>query len=256
MGSSADITDEDLVAYLDGALDPARREAICAAIDSDGRLAGRIAALSFDRDELLTALDAVADIAPVDELRARLRSAATPRRREWPRAGVKLLRIAAMLLVGVLVGYVIGVRSSPEPGKDWRHAVADYQALYSPSTLAPIARDVEVERRKVASIGSTLGLPITFDALHVAGLDFKRAQLLQFGGQPLAQFAYVNSGGVPVSFCVFQTGEADRPLQSERMRGLSVMVWSEHGYGFIVIGAVSAEDLKQSATALAKQLQL
>lgn len=256
MGGSANITDEELVAYLDGALDPARRDAISAAIDSNESLADRIAALSFDRDELLAAFDAVADTAPVNELRTRLRSAASPLPRAQPRVGFRLLKIAAILFLGILVGYTIGIRGDADhPGRDWLHAVADYQALYSTSTLAPIALDIEVKRREVESIGSALGLPIRFDALQVADLDFKRAQLLQFGGQPLAQFAYVNADHIPISLCVFHTGDADSPVRSVRIQSLTAMIWSEKGYGFIVVGAAPSENLKQAATALARQLQ-
>jgi anti-sigma factor RsiW len=253
MSGRANITDEELVAYLDGALEPTRRGEIGAAIDMDAHIAGRIAALSLDKNELLTALNAVADAAPVSTLRARLQSKDTSRRAA-PRMAFESFKFAAMLLLGILAGYAVGIRSSADRTRDWRHAVADYQTLYATSTLASIASDIDAKRHELAAAGTALGLPIKFDALQVAGLEFKRAQILQFGGQPLIQFAYLDQGGIPISFCVLRTGDADSAVRTDTIGGLAAVIWNENGYSFIIVGAAPMENLKQAALALAGQL--
>lgn len=246
------ITDEELVAYLDGDVHPVRRSEIDAALAQDGRLGTRLGDLDIDKDAIRVAFDAVATAAPVDRLRARLAGhvAPPPRRRggrRWP-------AIAATLVMGVALGYVIGLSNIGRPAKTWHGAIADYQALYTGATLARVPTDPVKQRQDVAAVSEQLGLPIQLEALQVPGLDYKRAQLLSFKGRPLAQFVYLDSAGVPVAFCATPTGDRDRPITIGTFHGLGAAFWSKNGRGFIVIGAAQAGTLQRAATWLAERI--
>ena len=255
MTTTVPIADEELVAYLDNALDPARRSEIDAALAHDQRLGARLAALDIDKQAIRAALDAVAAAAPVESHRARLAHAAA-RAYSKPRGRSPWLRFAAVFVLGGALGLDVGVgvgtlHLSP---KSWHAAVADYQVLYSTATLASHASDPASLRDEVAIVAAKLGLPVGIEAMQVPGLDLKRAQLLEFDGQPLAQFAYLDAVGAPVAICAIHTGDADSAIRTSTLRGLAAAFWSKGGYGFIVIGATQPGTVQRAATALAARL--
>lgn len=244
-------TDEELVGYLDGQIEPTRWNEIDTALAQDQALAARLAALEIDNGKLIAAFDTVTLAAPVDRLRARL-STQAPRRSPRQRLP-RWAAIAAALIAGVALGYVAGA-SNLVRAKDWRVAVADYQALYTRATLAAITEDRARQQPEVADVAEKLGLPVAFDALQIPGLAFKRAQLLAFEGRPIAQFAYLDAQGHPVAFCVTATGKGDSAMEAETFGALHALSWSKNGFGFIVIGAIEAEALKDAAKLLAKRI--
>jgi len=246
------ITDEELAAYLDDAIDPVRRREIDAALAHDQRLAERLAGLDIDLSELRAGFDALADSAPVDRLRARLASAGRTERP--PARSARWFAIAAALMIAAAFGYVVGSRGIGARVPGWQSAIADYQALYTGATLASLVIDPAIQRRDVAEVSARLGLPLELEALQIPGLDYKRAQILSFEGRPLAQFAYLDQTGTPIAFCATPTGEADSPIRAGTFRGLDAAFWSHKGFGFIVIGGTRADQLEQAATLLAQRI--
>jgi anti-sigma factor RsiW len=249
---SHSIRDEDLVAYLDGEIDAARRREIEAALASSRDLNSRLAAINLDKEALRVAFGAVAAAAPADRIRRQLdadvsRKEAQPTPSRW-RA------IAAALIGGVALGYAVGLYDVNGQPASWHTAIANYQSLYTNATLAPIASDPARQERDVADVSEKLGLPIGLDELQVPGLDFKRAQLLGFRGQPLAQFSYLDNAGVPIAFCATPTGEADSVITQGTFGELNAVYWSRRGFGFIVIGATPAAALLRAAAVLAAQV--
>src|SRR5258708_21535087 len=89
------ITDEDLVAYLDGELGPQRRSEIDAALKHDEHLRARLAELDIDKDAIRTVFDRLLTAAPMNELRVRREEANARSRPAWrllPIAPTPLLR--------------------------------------------------------------------------------------------------------------------------------------------------------------------
>jgi anti-sigma factor RsiW len=246
-------TDEELVGYLDGQIEPTRWNEIDTALAQDQALAARLAALEIDNGKLIAAFDAATLAAPVDRLRARLNRQAprpSPGRQRLPRWAA----IAAALIAGLAIGYGTGASSLVRASKDWRVAVADYQALYTRATLAAITEDRARQQPEVADVAEKLGLPVAFDALQIPGLAFKRAQLLAFEGRPIAQFAYLDAEGHPIAFCVTPSGKGDSTMKAETFGALRALSWSKHGFGFIIIGAIEVDTLKDAAELLAKRI--
>jgi anti-sigma factor RsiW len=256
MSKATPIVDEELVAYLDGVIDPARRKEIVAALAHDELLAARLTKLDIDTEAIRAAFGAK-------------RLAANPTTRPWrafPDMGVSFKvantsmrwpRFVAVLALGAGLGFALGSGSilpSSTTSKNWRTAVADYQVLYSNATLAALNSDAARQRTEVAAVAQKLRLPIALDTVQVAGLDFKRAQLLQFNGKPLAQFAYLTGAGTPIAFCVTRSGETDSPVQTTTLDGLGAAFWSKDGYGFIVIGAAPMQVAERMASELAGRM--
>jgi anti-sigma factor RsiW len=247
------ITDEELIAYLDDVLDPARRREIGIALESDESLQHRLAALFIDKDAIKAAFDAVARTAPVQHMQQRLDDGWEPSQ-QGGLSSWRWSRIAAVFALGIGLGYAGGAGVYKSRDQNWHEAVANYQVLYVTGTLASLPADMESQRNDIAAVSAKLGLSITPEALRVPGLGFKRAQLLQFQGRPLAQFAYLDADDVPVAFCATRTGDADSPVKTGRFHGLPAAFWSRGGYGFMVIGAARVEELEHAAGVLAKQI--
>ena len=253
------ITDEELVAYLDGALDRARRRDIEAALQHDEVLAARLAKLDIDTDAIRAVFGRIEEKAPVGRLRARLDDEHA-RARSKPRLRSQWFRIAAALLLGVGLGLGVGFGVAPHPSnlvdstKNWRGSVADYHVLYTTATLASVGGDGGNQRGEVAAAAGKLRLPIAVDALQLPGFNFKRAQILQFKGEPLAQFAYLDQSGTPFAFCATHTGEADSAIETSTIHGLAAASWNKDGYGFIVIGGTQADIVRRAATELAARI--
>jgi anti-sigma factor RsiW len=250
MNDKVPITNEDLVAYLDDAIDPARKAEIDATLASDRSLGIRLAGLDIDKKRLRAAFDDVAAAAPTGRLLAQLEQPAAPQRRGRPR----WIAIAAALMMGVALGYGMGSNKFFGPAESWQEAIANYQMLYTSETLTPITSDPAKQRRDVADIAAKLGWPIKFEALQVPGLDFKRVQLLSFEGRPLAQFSYLDPSGIPIAFCATRTGDGDSAIKTGRFRELDAAFWSKNGFGFIVIGAAQTDALRRTAAQLAEQI--
>jgi anti-sigma factor RsiW len=245
----APITDEELVAYLDGMLDTSRRADIDVALTSDEAVAARLRALDVDTAAIRTAFDLLDTAEPVARLRERLAAAGrVSSKRRW--TDLRWQSMAATLLLGAAMGY--GATHLIAGGKqtDWRTAVADYQVLYTASTLTPLRIDPTAQAAEVERAGNAIGRPITLAALQVAGLDFKRAQILGYHGRPLVQFAYLDRAGTPVAFCAMRTGEADGPVRTTELRGLAAASWTRGGYAFVVIGGTQPEAVQRVATEL------
>jgi anti-sigma factor RsiW len=248
MKTMAPIPDEELVAYLDGALEPSRKADIDTALMHNEGLAARLAALDIDTGAIRTAFEALDTAKPVARLRQLLLARASRPRRVW--TDLRWQSMAATLLLGAALGYGVP-RVIPDHAKaDWRVAVAEYQALYTTATLAPLDLDPSTQRAEVTSAGAALGRPITFAALQVAGLEFKRAQILDFDGRPLVQFAYLDAAGTPIAFCATRTGEPDSPVRTGELHTLAAAYWTKDGYAFIVIGGKRPEAVERAAAEL------
>jgi len=248
MSTTKSFTDEELVAYSDGVLDTARANEVKIALEHDTCLAARFGALEFDRRAVSAGFEAMADTAPIDFLREKIRTQPGQPHFSFG-AGSQWLRIAAALIAGLCIGWGV-TRIRDEPTEDWRVAVASYQRLYTTATLAGVTSDGGIEREEVAAVADKLGLPIKLGQLQLADLEFKRAQLLEFEGRLLAQFAYLDARGVPISFCATRSNAPDSLVQVGTIGGLSAASWDKYGYSFIVIGTAPAEALRQAASAL------
>jgi anti-sigma factor RsiW len=249
MSTTNTITDEELVAYSDGALETARVNEIDAVLEQDECLTARLSALDFDKGAVFASFKAMAGAAPLELLRSQVH-ALTAKPRDSSIAGFRRLKVAAALFVAICVGWGAARLDGQDSTKDWRVAVADYQRLYATSTLSQISSDLVLQQTEVATVADTLGLPIKLDQLQLADMSFKRAQLLQFNGQLLAQFAYLGADGVPLSFCATRNSKPDNPIRVRKLRGLSAALWDKNGYSFILIGAGSTEAVRQAAVAL------
>ena len=242
----SDVSDEELIAYLDGApnnvLTEARRAEIVRAL-ADPDVAARVEELRMDTTELRSGMDALLGTAPTFEIPDQ-RDA---QRRSWP----QIAAVAAVFVVGVLAGWLL----SPGERDDWHMAVAEYQVLYTTETLTAVPATSDQRAAGLAATGKALGLDLT-PAADLPGLQFKRAQLLRHDGNLVAQLVYLDGDGNPVAFCLTRTGGADAAKETLTRKGLTATAWQTTGVGFLLIGPVDQGVLAKAQVALSKDLKI
>jgi anti-sigma factor RsiW len=247
--------DRKLTAYLDGELDEAERAALDARLGADPPLRARLEALRAAADRTRLAFATLLETAPLADIRTRLNAALTgsPARAAPPGRQ----RVAAIAAAAAIVAFAAGLgagRWSVGSGgglaerDDWRQAVVEYMALYTPESFgAAVSPRLGDE---LASLSRRLEAPLDVDRLKVDDLSPRRAELLQYDGAPLGQIGYLD-GATPVAFCILRDGEPDAALATSTRGGFAVASWAQGGRGFMLIGKIPVERL----TALARSLK-
>jgi anti-sigma factor RsiW len=259
------ITDEMLVAYLDGQASAEEAAAIEEKLTSDVDVSARLALLDAGSRPFREAFDLMLEVAPAQKLQEQLKEARnTVPSQEIENSsagGYRGWAMAACLVLAVGLGFAVGDRysQSSDPviakapaakAKGWRQVVADYHALYSKETLEDAGGDVQSQDQRLAAASKLLSIELKRDQLAVAGLDYKRTQILRFKKKPLAQMAYLYDGKIPVAFCILPSGKPAHGPKQEVRNGMQVVHWIKGGFGFMLIGKVPAEGLNKIAKTL------
>jgi hypothetical protein len=194
-------------------------------------------------------LDGLAEI----EAPPRQAAAFRPSRRGLVAAGV------ALFALGVLGDRAVDLlRGAPEEEEaehddNWREAVAQYLALYTPETLATVTDDPAARQRELALVGEKLGLPLTLAAVQIPGVALKNARLLRYDGRQLGQLTYLDADSGPLALCIID-GPGSEPMQTERRGGMNVAFWASGGHRFMLIGHAAMPTVSAWADAVAGQL--
>ncbi|PNG41437.1 transcriptional regulator [Pseudomonas asplenii] len=247
-------SDEQLVAYLDGELDGDYRHQLDNAIAEDPLLSLRVQWLSRSNLPYKNAYDELAQQAPLDRLQARLDAIPSPEKpglsRRWFIGGA-----AAALLAGGVLADRLFLGWHAAQSNNWRALVGDYMALYVPQTLDHLPTDEASQRAQLRTVDARLGLNLSPANLKLPGAEFKRAQMLEYDGVPIAQIIYLDAKHGPLALCVTRSNSGSQPLAHEHRREMNVVYWTEREHAWMLIGRNSAPELKQHAGLLRSHLQ-
>ena len=271
------ISDETLLAYLDGALPAEERAAIDEVLRHAPAVRERLDLLRAGDRPFRESFDHLLQGAPNDRLQELLASAEaslppagqtpaaqTPANDSGPAPWLKSGALVACLLLAVGLGYLGGtvpggsdtsaVTATLDPEDAWRLAVAEYQVLYTRETLANLDDSPPAQQAGLDRVGTHLGLALPPDSIQVADLEFKRAQILRFGDQPLAQLAYLHADRIPIAFCITGSQQPDQAPQAERLKGLNVVHWVKDGFAYMVIGDLPDDQLGRIGQHLSEEV--
>ena len=246
-------SDEDLTAFLDGAIAADVAAKINAAAKVDATLARRIEALTVDTDILKTAYEPMLGVAHARSLMHKLecaRSHEIANRSNRPTGLLTAASYAAAIVIGAVLSWIF-----LSPKTDWRVEVAHYQALYVPATLNSVAPDMPRLQTEFTRASSAVGLaldPLAFSDLE--GLQLRRAQVLGFDDAPLVQIAFTLADGTPVAFCILQQSGNKSALEPDTLIGLAAASWSTATHRFLAIGGDNTSDILALAQHLEKRL--
>lgn len=239
-------SDELLVAYLDDELDAQQRQLLADQIHNDPVIAARLEVLQRADLPFKAAFDSMLDQAPTDRLQAMLKTlpatatAAMSRRR--------FLAVAASFaVVGVIADRLFLNGRHAEPGQGWRASVAEYMALYTPQTLENLSADPAAHIAQLNSVGAQLGLPLSPESVNLPGVEFRRAQILDYDGVLIGQLTYLDARHGPLALCITVSKKGMQPIATEQRRGMNVVYWASSSHGFMLIGRNSFEALRNMA---------
>ncbi|CAN7176439.1 anti-sigma factor family protein [Rhizobium sp. LjRoot258] len=252
-------TDEELTAYIDGELSEIEVSRIEALLGSNERVAARLEFLSQSSLAFKQAFEPLLASAPKVELDAMLGivpAAAKPAPVRSSRRGF-LGALAACLVAGVVADRaLIGIRNrvhAPDESSEWRAVVAEYIALYTADTLAGPSPSDAAQAEQLARLDDKLGLSLSPEAVSLPGIEFKRAQLLQYDDKPLAQIAYLDPETGPLALCIVRSDVGTKEPDVEGRHGMNVVYWSNATHAFMLIGRIPIDHMQELAADVSKK---
>ncbi len=252
-----ELSDELLVAYVDGQLARDQTRAVEKVLKQDDVIARRVAALREAHGRLEAAFEAIL-ASEVSEVTAEAGLAATPdtrlRQSEPNRSGLAKAGLAtAGIVVALLVaaagyGWPLVVpelgflRSRPAPvqpaevaAPSWQSDAARAQSLLGRASLE-VSLESQANRDLIAfQLAEAIGPDMKLPDLAPQGFSFVRAQLLQYQRKPLAQMLYLPATGDPVALYA-RAGEGETPPVFKTEAGIGTVSWSDDGIAYLLAG--------------------
>lgn len=251
MSDGRTFSDEELTCYLDGEADAALHAAVDAARVHNGDVKARLEHLTLDEAALKSAFDGLLDGAPAAPELPGTRPAVSQG------FGASALRsMAATAVVCLMLGGWAGAWLATPGEASWREFAAAYHALYVKRTLAEINNPRVASEHELERVSEALGKKIELAAVtKVERLDYKRAQILGFKGQPLIQLAFLSKGGAPVALCIIREANGgSRAIAMREMHAMSSASWSKDGYSYFLVGGSDAALIEKAAADFAARL--
>jgi anti-sigma factor RsiW len=244
-----ELSDELLVAYVDGQLAREQIRAVEKVLAKDDVIARRVAALQEAHGRLEAAFEAIlaselgevtatAPLAPPDWREAE------PRR--WraktalAAAGIVLGLIAAVAIQGWPLSFPdLGATRARPPEAPalpaWQADAARTQSLLSRASVE-VGLESQANRDFIAyQLAEAIGPDMRLPDLEAQGFRFVRAQILRYGDQPLAQLLYLPAKRDPLSLYAME-GHRDRLPVFAQEAGINAVFWCEDGIAYLLAG--------------------
>lgn len=240
------IADDDLHAYVDGALAPERAVEVESWLAGNAEDAARVQAWREQIDGLHRLFDPVLD--------ERLPERLVPHRRR--RLAPLLTRLAASLLLLALGGAGGWMLRGEAPGKA---ATLAGDALAAHVVFASeIRHPVEVaaadQAHLVGWLSKRLGAPLAVPDLSGQGFQLVGGRLLPATTGPAAQFMYEDAGGQRLTvYMRRQPGGGETAFRFASSGGAQTFYWLDHGFGYALAGALPRDALMPVAHAIYRQ---
>lgn len=260
-----ELSDELLVAYVDGQLARRQTQAVERVLEQDDVIAKRVAALKNAHGRLEAAFEAILTGEEAD-------AAATPTSHPpglfiaWATLGKVSLAtaglVAAFLMLLAGFGWPLatpefsrqssGVAEPDYVGSippSWQEDAARAHALLSRASVE-VGLESQGNRDLVAfQLAQAIGPNLTVPDLSGQGLRFMRAQLLRSGDEPLAQLLYLGISGAPLALYAKKSQETSTP-SFKRYGALGSVAWSQAGIAYLFAGEGDEASLTKLADAI------
>jgi anti-sigma factor RsiW len=285
-------SDEALVAYLDGELDPAEQRHVEAWLDADPAVRDRLSALAQSADLVRSAYADIVNEPVPERLLAAARGESTassqsvpaeivvlpPRRAAGPRPDRRRFigLAAAAALFGLMIGsagtYVgIGLlpKANDNGAEQTQLAAAAAQRLWLDNAAAsyrlsvnagdgmlvdvPASNDPREALQRISQNVPQVRLP----DLKPWGLNLRGARLVAVDGRPAAQLVYVADDKAlgPVTLVISAAKQPDLSPTIERRQDVNLLYWRNQGRAYALVGQADIGYLWGIANDIAWQLR-
>lgn len=245
------ISEDDLHAYVDRALEPEREAEVAAYLQDHPDVAKRVADYSDQRSWLRDALAPIAG-EPLPPQLNLSRIIESGRRRSVPSFR---WAIAAMLMlaIGGLGGWV--VRGAAEPtggiGALAQEASASYQ-VYASDRIRPV--ELRDSTELAAWVSGRLRQPVKLPDLSKSGYRFMGGRVVPTAHGPAAMFMYDDDRGDRLVVLTRpMTSDQNAPMAPHASGNVGGFSWADDGMGYSLVGPGAAETLRPLADEVRKQ---
>ncbi|CUW40521.1 Predicted transmembrane transcriptional regulator [Magnetospirillum sp. XM-1] len=254
---SIPVSDDDLLSYVDGFLDPGRVDEVEAWLAANPRDAERVRQWREQVDGLHRLFDPVLDETVPDRLGVAAVKAGARARWLGP-----LLRVAAMVLL-VLAGgaggwWLRGGTGGPAatPGAMVAAEALSAHVVFAAEIRHPVEVAAGERAHLVAWLSKRLGAELKVPDLSAAGFSLVGGRLLPASSGPAAQFMYENSDGRRVTLYLRRNTEGTETAFRFAAQGrVEAFYWLDGPLGYALSGDVDRERLMDMAKAVYHQLE-
>ena len=249
------ITEDDLHAYVDGALDPARGAEVQTYLARSPDVAHRVELYARQRADLRSALAPYAaepvppdlNLARWQERRGRL---TLP---HWRAVAASI----AMLLIGGAGGWMAhGSQPAPVGGTAAlaQEAAESYQ-VFSADQVRPVEIKANDRIALVNWLSERLRRPVSVPDLTAAGYRFMGGRLVATAHGPAGLLLYDDDHGMRMAMLVRpMTLDKDMPMTRHHNDGVDGYAWANKGLGIGLVGAADAAVLHPLADEARRQI--
>lgn len=242
------VSEQDLHAYVDGQLDPARHAEIEAHLAANPQALTRVEAYRKQNQTLHALFDPTLD----EPLPAALQRS--------PRSNPPWLRVAAMvgtLALGLVLGYGLRGVTAPAMGPMALSKQAAFaHVAFVPEVLHPVEVSAQQEAHLVNWLSKRLGGDVRAPHLSGAGFELMGGRLLPSEAGPAAQFMYQDNRGQRLTLYVKRelARDAETAFRFAKEKGVSVFYWIDRDFGYALSGDLPKGELLKVAETVYRQL--
>jgi anti-sigma factor RsiW len=248
------ITEDDLHAYVDQALDQARQEEVETYLATNPDVARRVAGYGRDRDALRAALAPVASEPIPPELNLiGLMTARRNRFATWKRAAAVALYIG----IGGLGGWSLHSLAQPSAGiAALAQEAATSYAVYAPDARRPVEM-VAAQRIELVSWASQrLGYPVAVPDLSSAGFRFLGGRLIATEHGPGLLLMFDNGKGTRLAMLTRAMAIDRNTTMKQGGDGPAAsFTWAQNGVGYSVVAPLKPAVLHPLADEVRSQMR-
>jgi anti-sigma factor RsiW len=246
------VTEDDLHAHVDGALDPRRRKEIEDYLETHPEIAARVQGYAQQRADLRAALAPIAEAPIPPELNvARMIDARRRRQAGWWRA------VAAVLLVcfGAVGGW--SLHGSESRGiRALAQEAADSYAVYAPDHRRPVELRAADGAELVDWAAERLRHAVAVPDLSASGYRFVGGRVVPTGHGPAVLFMYDNDHGTRLVMLSRRMEiEGTARMTPHSQSGVDGFTWADDGVGYSLVGPLPSATLHPIADEIRRQVQ-
>ena len=250
------VTEEDIHRYVDGDIDPNRRDAVERHLQEATDDALAVTAYRHQNRLLREAFDGILD----ERVPERIVAAAMTVRPRFTRPAWVAAAGIVLFVAGTALGWsvkdfgaeTVTVASAP----DFRAFAISAHRIYTPEVRHPVEVVAAEEQHLVQWLSKRLGHPVKAPALSPLGFELVGGRLLPApDGQPAAQFMYQDKTMRRLTLYVRgTTANEQTSFRFVRDDDTAMFYWIDAPFAYAMVGSMERDELQRISTTVYKQL--